>query len=120
MRELLSETLRRDGYRVFEYADGLSLLDRVRMIVQGAMGAPIDLIISDVWLPGLTALEVLEGVPRRETFPPVILITAFSDESVNTRMKQVGAAETFDKPFDIDRLRATVRNLISPRRDDDG
>ena len=108
LRRLLASTLRRDGHQVEEVATGLDLLAR-------ASGHGLDVIVSDIRMPGMTGLEVLVGLrdPNRlETWKtPIIFITAFGDAETHLTAKRLGAV-IFDKPFDIDDLRACVMTLL--------
>jgi CheY-like chemotaxis protein len=115
MRRLLATALQQSGYRVIECQDGVSLTWRLREIEQRNTGNAFDLIISDIWMPGITALEVLEGMRRRKTLPPVILITAFGDALTHSRARRVGAVAMFDKPFALEELLDRVRELAPPR-----
>lgn len=115
MRRLLATALRWSGYQVIECEDGVSLTWRLREIEHRDAADAFDLIISDIWMPGITALEVLEGMHDREMLPPVILITAFGDASTHARAEHIGVVALFDKPFEIDELLGTVRELTPPR-----
>lgn len=53
-------------------------------------------------MPGLTGLEILEDLRDFKGFRPMILITAFGDESTHRKAKKLGAAAMLDKPFEID------------------
>jgi len=112
MRKLLTWSLRRSGYEVIECPDGVHLLDHVRTFFPPAEPEDLDLIISDIRMPGVTGLEVLEGTREYKEFPPIILITAFGDEETHDQARRLGAAAMFDKPFDIDELLAKVREIV--------
>lgn len=103
-----------DGYIVDEVKTGFDLLARASR--PHSRDQELDLIISDIRMPGLTGLEVLAGLrsPHRPGGwnTPVILITAFGDEETHAEAKRLGAA-IFDKPFDIDDLRACAINMVS-------
>ena len=114
MRVLLFETLRREGYKVTACPDGLHLEDRLIVSEIGSQPTPFELIISDIRMPGLSGLEVLEGLQTCEASPPTILITAFGDEETHAQARQLGAAAVFDKPFDLDDLLARVRDITPP------
>jgi DNA-binding response OmpR family regulator len=114
MRRLLVTALRRKGYRLIECADGISFVEQLRTTEERPSPDHVDLIISDIWMPGLTALEALEGLQRREDLPPMILITAFGDSSTHARARQLGAVATFDKPFDVEELLARAAELVPP------
>jgi CheY-like chemotaxis protein len=74
--------------------------------------AAFDLVISDVRMPGLTGIEILEGMYKHKGFPPVVLITAFGDEETHEQAHRLGAVAMFDKPFDIDELIAKVQEIV--------
>jgi CheY-like chemotaxis protein len=112
MRKLLTWSLSKSGYEVIECPDGVHLLDHVRTFFPPAEPEDLDLIISDIRMPGVTGLEVLEGTREYKEFPPMILITAFVDEETHDQARRLGAAAIFDKPFDIDELLAKVREIV--------
>jgi DNA-binding response OmpR family regulator len=114
MRQMLAKALRTAGYRVQECPDGLQLLDLLGAVLflhQG--GETIDLIVSDVRMPGASGQEILEQFHHCPGFPPMILITAFGDEQAHVKAEWFGAAAMFDKPFDVDLLIAKVGELLA-------
>lgn len=114
MRILVAWSLRKYGYEVIECPDGIHLLDRLSSFFFPEETETFDLIISDIRMPGVTGLEVLEGMHKYKAFPPMVLITAFGDEETHAQAHQFGAAAIFDKPFDIDDLLAKVQEIIPP------
>jgi DNA-binding response OmpR family regulator len=113
MRALLAGALRRAGYGVTECGDGVELLELLgSFILPDLEHVAVDLVISDIRMPGLTGLEILEGLSRHGDFPPFILITAFGDVETHARAKYSGALAMFDKPFDVDDLVAKVRKVV--------
>jgi DNA-binding response OmpR family regulator len=118
MRSLISRALRKEGYDVTEAADGASLVERLGDTISHRAGEPtesFDVIISDIRMPGVFGLSVLEGVQSMDGIPPIILITAFGDDETHARAEELGAAATFDKPFKIKDLMACVRGVVPPR-----
>ncbi len=116
MRCVLSEALREKGYGVVECADGLRVLERLSSVVLSSAVTSRDpenfaLIISDIRMPGVNGMSILEGVKLFEHFPPIILITAFGDEETHAEAARLGAAAMFDKPFDIVDLLDKVEEL---------
>ena len=111
MRELLAMSLRKNGYKVTEFADGLSMLERYFSVDSAQKDAAFDLVISDVRMPGLTGMEILEDMYDHKGFPPVILITAFGDEETHKQAYLLGAVAMFDKPFNIEDLIAKVQEI---------
>jgi two-component system, response regulator, stage 0 sporulation protein F len=116
MRALLAAALRQDGLEVVEARDGSALLDRLAeaLAADGDLDG-YDLIVSDIRMPGHSALDILAGVRRAFRHTPVILITAFGDRVTHERAKRLGASAVFDKPFDIDDLRAAVYQQLYDR-----
>ena len=112
MRALLARALRKAGYEPVDCRHGLELLQRLSPLLEGAESVGYDLVISDVRLPGIPGVTILEGLHRHEGLPPVILITAFGDERTHADAARFGAAAVFDKPFDIDDLLSKVREII--------
>jgi len=111
MRTLLSMSLRKNGYEVTEFADGHHMLDYYFCADPVQTDAAVDLIISDIRMPFLTGMEILEGLHNSEGFPPIILITAFGDEETHKQAYMLGAAAVFDKPFDIEELINKVQTI---------
>ena len=111
MRELLAMSLRKKGYEVTEFADGISMVERFFSLDSVQKDKVFDLVISDIRMPGLTGMEILEGMYNFQGFPPVILITAFGDEETHKQAYLLGAAAIFDKPFEIDELIAKVQEI---------
>jgi DNA-binding NtrC family response regulator len=69
----------------------------------------VDLVISDVRMPLISGLELLELVNEATSGIPVILISAFGDVETRGEASTRSAAAFFSKPFDVDQLRAAVR-----------
>lgn len=115
LRELLAYVLRADGHEVVEARDGHELLAVLSMGFERGHD-PFALVVSDVRMPGLTAFDVLTRLQRALTDTPVILITAFGDQTTHLRAHRMGACRVFDKPFDFDDLRAAVHETLHQQR----
>jgi DNA-binding response OmpR family regulator len=114
MRALLAWRLRKDGYEVTECDHGIDLINRIDPLDSPGESDEFDLVISDIRMPGITGLEVLEDVRHCGTeCPPVILITAFGDQETHQQARRLGAAALFDKPFDFNELLLKVYQLMS-------
>ncbi len=110
MRKLIAAMLRRDGYDVVQVGSGSGMLRRVAF---GDARETFDLIVSDVQLPDLSALEALEGLRCRDIDVPVLLITAYGSDDVRADASTLGTLAVLDKPLDWDALRAAVRQAVS-------
>ena len=115
MRSLLTTSLRRAGFRVTACRDGSDLLSYLTPFILHEQPVEFDLIVSDIRMPLITGLEILEDLPQREGFPPIILITAFGDEHTHERARDLGAAAMLDKPFKMEDLLWLVREALAHR-----
>jgi DNA-binding response OmpR family regulator len=101
--DLLREILEFDGYRVERVADGDAALDRIE-------AGHIDLVLLDVGLPRLDGVAVCQTIriPERARRPPIILLSALTDEVLIDASGAAGADEYISKPFDINELLTVV------------
>ena len=75
-------------------------------------------IVSDVRMPGLSGLELLEELKRRKYGIPVIFITAHGDPATRAHVERlVPGAPVLAKPVSADRLRQAVVTALAPRVD---
>jgi CheY-like chemotaxis protein len=109
LRGLVVDTLRSDGYTVVEARDGAELLALLCDTVSGGRVWP-DVLVADVRMPKLSGLGVLEELKRVHILLPVVMMTGFSPDSVETVAKRLGAIGVLKKPFDVDDLRTAVMN----------
>jgi len=112
MRRLLAWNLRKEGFDILECSDGWELLDHLGNPVLSGEPDDFDLIVSDIRMPGVTGLEILEGIHEAEWFVPMILITAFGSDQVHQHADEMGAAGIFDKPFDVEELIKRIREVL--------
>jgi DNA-binding response OmpR family regulator len=104
MRALVASVLRSEDFEVDEVGDG-------RGMWRQTLSSPAyDLIVSDLRLPIVDGLTVLEDLRARLSRTPMLLMTAFGDAATRARAKVLGA-EFLDKPFEMSELRAAARRL---------
>ena len=114
MRWALAWYLRHDGYEVLEVKDGTELEAVIRAATEGTYGdEPVDLVVSDVRMPGKSSLEVLRDLRRLDWVVPIVLITAFGSAEVHAEARRLGVRAVLNKPFNLDRLRDLLQS-ISP------
>ncbi|MCA1439386.1 response regulator [Ensifer sp. IC4062] len=73
---------------------------------------PIHCIISDVKMPGVDGLQLLEILNSRGVQTPFIFVTAFRDQRLTTAAKQAGARGVLSKPIDSDQLVAMLDSAV--------
>lgn len=115
MRELLAEVLGDRGFRVLTAADGQAALLLVRQLSE-----PIDLVITDVRMPGLKGDELLAAVRTQRAAAPVIVITAFGSVEQAVELVKAGAFQYITKPFATHELLSAVEQalqLTAPQRE---
>jgi DNA-binding NtrC family response regulator len=106
MRALISWVLKADGFRITEVSDGRALLDYLFRTREH-----VDLVITDVHMPKLSGLDVLDACRAQSRFLPTLLITAYGDEYTRAAASRFGAIAVIDKPLDLDDLRSVVALL---------
>lgn len=110
LRAVLALALRQDGCEVLQARDGHHLRARLGALVyDGGRAEPVDLVITDLRMPGPDGLTTLEWLRERDWTIPVIVITAFGDPEVHAEALRLGALAVLNKPFEVDELRALVR-----------
>src|SRR6476659_3544332 len=77
---------------------------------------PFDCIVSDVRMPSMSGLDLMQHLNRRGTGRPVILITGHGDVDMAVGAIKNGAFDFIEKPFDEARLLASIRDSTEPLR----
>jgi DNA-binding response OmpR family regulator len=113
LRHAVVDVLRRQGYEVMEAADSTQLLAELVLHDLRNRGRTegVDLILTDVRMPGCSGLALMELLREAEWRRPMILMTAFADQDTRARARAIGAV-MLDKPFRIEELLATVRTSL--------
>jgi response regulator RpfG family c-di-GMP phosphodiesterase len=76
---------------------------------------PIDLVISDIMMPGRSGVELLRDLKKVDPDIAVLMITGLSDMNTAMECVHLGADDYITKPFGINRVVLTVKNLIERR-----
>jgi len=113
LRSLLAFCLYQAGYNVTSCQDGICLLERIQAGLDGE-SERVELVVTDIRMPGLTGLEVLEAYHDLSEVPPMICMTAFGDRETHEQALRLRARAVLDKPFDIDLLLETAKQLCPP------
>jgi two-component system response regulator PilR (NtrC family) len=109
MREFLAILLEREGYltTVADCADAA-----LRLLAT----QEFDLIISDVSMPGLDGIGLLERVKQISPATEVLIVTAFSTTEQAVEVMKQGAYDYIAKPFKVEELKALVRKALDKQR----
>ena len=100
MRDIVSRAFEVMGYEVIEATDGSEMLAYLDNIYRKPSRiVPVDLIVTDVRMPGADGLEVLRRARLHDTRIPVILMTGFPDEQLRQDANDLYAEAVFEKPF---------------------
>ncbi len=106
MREFLKILLEKEGYEVTTASEASSALELFQK-------EEFDLIISDIKMPGIGGLSLLEKVKEIDSSVPVIMITAYaSPENAVFAMKS-GAFDYITKPFKVDEIIKIIKSALS-------
>ncbi len=104
LRDALSYTLRKEGYRVEVVATGTEAIQSVRQ-------RRPDAVVLDVMLPGIDGLQVCRTL-RSESTVPILLLSARGEEIDRVVGLEVGADDYLTKPFAMRELLARIRAML--------
>jgi two-component system response regulator PilR (NtrC family) len=115
MRDLLQEDLENAGYETVIAVDGAAALEHIRRERN-----PVDLVITDVQMPGLKGDALLRALREQRAEIPVIVITGFGSVEQAVQMIKAGAFQYLTKPFESDELLQLVNTALmksAPQRE---
>ncbi len=102
---MMAAVLMDDGHAVRTFTNPVEAVEMFRPGVW-------DLVISDIKMPGIDGLEVLQRIKTKEADIPVIMITAFATVDMSIQALRKGAYDMLTKPFEPDELLFRVRNAL--------
>jgi DNA-binding NtrC family response regulator len=108
LRVVVRETLRRAGYAVIEAADGTAGLEILRS------DRSIDVLLSDVKMPGLNGYQLAEASLALRPTMGVMLMTGYADEAIPNAIRDA-SIQILRKPFNFASLAGHVRAAIGSR-----
>ena len=103
---MMAAVLMDEGYAIRTFTDPLEAVELFRAGIW-------DLVISDIKMPGIDGLEVLQRIKAVEADIPIIMITAFATVEMSIQALRRGAYDMLTKPFEPDELLYRVRNALS-------
>ncbi|WP_312889027.1 response regulator [Desertibacillus haloalkaliphilus] len=105
IRVLLNEILQKDGYQLYQAANGVQALTIVEE-------EEPDLVLLDMKIPGMDGLEILKRIKEMNSDIRVIMMTAYGELNMINEAMNLGAVTHFAKPFDIDDVREVIRENL--------
>jgi two-component system nitrogen regulation response regulator NtrX len=109
VRSSLAGVLRDEGYDVDTVDSGEACLEQVTR-------RAYDVILLDIWLPGIDGLATLERLRERRVDGPVIMISGHGTVETAVRATRLGAFDFIEKPLSLDKTVLAVRNALRQRR----
>ncbi|MEQ8980498.1 MAG: response regulator, partial [Deltaproteobacteria bacterium] len=106
LRKVLSALLRREGYEVLSAADG----EEAWEILQKS---PVDVLLTDLKMPRLDGMTLLERVLEAELGVPVVMLTAHGTVDTAVTAMKLGAFDYLTKPYDQEELRLIIQKAAA-------
>lgn len=105
IRQSLSGVLADEGYQISEAKEGTQALKQIE-------NDPPDLVLLDIWMPGMDGIEVLERIKSLNPSLPVIMISGHANIELAVKATKLGAFDFIEKPLSLDKVLLTVNNAL--------
>ena len=107
MRQMTSLILSGEGYEVVQATEGREGLEKLT--------SDVDLVITDFNMPNMNGIEVIRAIRSGEVNAsvPVLMLTTESEEEKKQEGREAGATAWMTKPFDKEKLLATVKKITN-------
>jgi DNA-binding NtrC family response regulator len=109
VRKSLSMLLRSHNYQVSQASNAQQALKKITQ-------AKIDLVLCDIYLPGLSGIEILEKIKAADGHIPVIMMTAYGSIESAVECMSKGAYNYISKPIKIETLTVLIEKALAERR----
>ncbi|GIV02795.1 MAG: acetoacetate metabolism regulatory protein AtoC [Fimbriimonadales bacterium] len=106
IRKILKAAFERSNYKVTTVESGDEAVQAI------ASDPTIDLVLTDVLMPGITGVELLAHVRSRREDLPVLIMTAYGTIPQAVEAMRLGAVDYITKPFDLEVLKRTVAHFL--------
>jgi DNA-binding NtrC family response regulator len=113
MCRTLSLILKRAGYSVSQAKGGREAL---KIIVDSKNRTPmVDLLITDILMPGLTVMELLAELDRLNIFVPVLITTSLDNKNTTIGLRYKSYIKFIEKPFNAEEFIEHVSHLLKKK-----
>jgi phosphoserine phosphatase RsbU/P len=102
--------LRRKGYRVSEAGDGKQALAAV--LDSRRRGEPFDLVVTDIRMPELSGIELIDALKDHGVSVPLCAITCFGDAALVGELSGKGCRDYLEKPFEPEELVVWIGTIL--------
>jgi two-component system, NtrC family, nitrogen regulation response regulator NtrX len=109
IRDSLAGILSDEGYSASAVESGEACLETLHK-------TPCDVVLLDIWLPGMDGLETLQKVRELEDPPEVIMISGHGTIETAVRTTKLGAFDFLEKPLSIEKTLILLKNAIDSKR----
>ena len=110
MRDPLAETLRRARHEVVSVGDGSTAIERLKT------GERIDVLVTDMKMPRMGGMQLLEEARRMRPDLPVVVITAFATIDTAVQAMRNGAYDYIQKPFEPEAVKLLIDRAVEHGR----
>jgi two-component system, NtrC family, nitrogen regulation response regulator NtrX len=109
IRDSLQGVLQDEGYKTSSAENGEACLEMLNK-------KPFDLVLLDIWLPGMDGLDVLQKIRELENPPEVIIISGHGTIETAVRATKLGAFDFLEKPLSIDKTLILLNNALQTKK----
>ncbi len=109
MRRLLEISLRQAGYRALSAGNGREALELIQQ-------QQIDLVVSDLHMPGMSGLQLLEAIRKQYERLPFIMVTAQGEIKTAVEAMKLGASDYILRPFELETLEIAIQKALAVNR----
>jgi len=106
IRQSLNGILRDEGYEVREAKDGAQALKQLET-------DPPDLVLLDIWMPGMDGIETLGRIKEQSSPLPVVMISGHANIELAVKAAKLGAYDFIEKPLSLENVHLTVNNALT-------
>src|SRR5438552_9481270 len=109
IRQSLKGVLEDEGYKASVAESGEACIESLRK-------RPFDVVLLDVWLPGMDGLETLEKVREIENAPEVIIISGHGTIETAVRATKLGAFDFLEKPLSLEKTLILIKHAVEAKK----
>ena len=109
IRESLQGVLEDESYNVAAAVSGEACLEALRK-------QSFDVVLLDIWLPGMDGLETLEHIRAMENAPEVVIVSGHGTIETAVRATKLGAFDFLEKPLSAEKTLILIKNALEARK----